>query len=297
MSNPTENEVQQEQHIEAPEEVHVEEIQDNEFESEAKAQGWVPKENFRGDDKDWVDAETFVRRGREIMPILRKNNERLLKELDVAKKAAEEAREVAKEFRQFQKEQFERKTAEMQSELQQLREAKKEAISLGDGERVLALDDAIDDLKQRSADAKAQFKEADQEAKEQANQQPTQDPVFNEWLERNEWFGKDTKITAMANGLGAEIRRLKPSLVGKEFLDELDKELADLVPAEKIGKKKVASNPMDGQSGSSGNGVGRPSKGKKSYDSLPSDAKAACDRFVKQGLMTKEQYVSEYDWN
>jgi hypothetical protein len=30
---------------------------------------------------------------------------------------------------------------------------------------------------------------------------------------------------------------------------------------------------------------------------LPSEAKAACDRFVKQKLMTREQYVADFDWN
>jgi len=63
----------------------------NPVEEEARAQGWVGKDEFRGSDDDWVDADTFVKRGKEIMPILRKNNEKLLKELGEAKKAAEEA--------------------------------------------------------------------------------------------------------------------------------------------------------------------------------------------------------------
>ena len=27
---------------------------------EAESQGWVPKERFRGNEADWVDAEVFV---------------------------------------------------------------------------------------------------------------------------------------------------------------------------------------------------------------------------------------------
>ncbi|CAB4183418.1 hypothetical protein UFOVP1078_64, partial [uncultured Caudovirales phage] len=60
---------------------------------EAVSQGWVSKDKYRGDEKDWVDAETFVKRGREILPILRKNNENLLKELNQTK-------ENLKEFKQ-----------------------------------------------------------------------------------------------------------------------------------------------------------------------------------------------------
>jgi len=52
------------------------------LEREARVFGWVPKEEFRGSDTDWVDAEVFVKRGKEINPILRKNNELLLKKLD-----------------------------------------------------------------------------------------------------------------------------------------------------------------------------------------------------------------------
>ena len=33
------------------------------FESEARESGWVPKEEFTGDPKTWVDAAEFVRRG------------------------------------------------------------------------------------------------------------------------------------------------------------------------------------------------------------------------------------------
>ena len=260
------------------------------YESEARAQGWVAADEFRGSESDWVDAETFVRRGKEIMPILRKNNEKLLKELGEAKKIAEEAREAAKEFREYQKEQFERKTKDLESQLEQLKQAKREAITQGDGDRAIAIDDAMDDLKEQRIEAKQDLKAAEDKAKEVP--QVTADPSLNEWMERNDWFGKDTRLTGVANGLGVELRRENPNLQGKNFLDKLDEELAAMLP-EKFGKKRV-QNPMEG----SPNGTARPSSGsgKKSYNNLPPEAKAACDKFVKQGLMTKEAYVAEYDW-
>ena len=45
---------------------------------EAKTLGWVPKDQFRGSADDWVDASTFVERGKQVMPILNHNNERLM---------------------------------------------------------------------------------------------------------------------------------------------------------------------------------------------------------------------------
>src|ERR1035437_8659239 len=50
-------------------------------EKEASAMGWVPEESYKGDKANWVDADTFVEKGRHVLPILRKNNERLLGEL------------------------------------------------------------------------------------------------------------------------------------------------------------------------------------------------------------------------
>lgn len=267
------------------------ETQVPEVESEARSQGWVAKEEFRGSEDDWVDAETFVRRGKEIMPILRKNNEKLLKELNEAKKAAEEARQAAREFKEFQKEQFERKSKELETQLEQLKQAKREAINLGEGDRAVAIDDAMDQLKEERQVAKEELKKAEEAAK--APPQVTQDPLINDWIERNDWFGKDRRLTTLANAIGTDLRQQDPNLMGKAFLDKLDAELAETMP-EKFGKKKTP-NPMDG----SPNGINRPSasKGKKSYDNLPSEAKAACDRFVSQKLMTREQYVAEYSWD
>ena len=275
-------ELQQEAPQEAPEA--------SQFESEARAQGWVAAEEFRGSESDWVDAETFVRRGKEIMPILRKNNEKLLKELGEARKIAEEARESAKEFREYQKQQFEKKTKDLEGQLEQLKQAKRDAITQGDGDRAIAIDDAMDDLKEQRLEAKEDLKAAEEKAKEVP--QFTQDPILNTWMEKNDWFGKDSRMTGVANGLGVELRRENPSLNGQAFLDKLDSELQEMFP-EKFGKKRTP-NPMEG----SPNGTARPSvsSGKKTYNNLPPEAKAACDKFVKQGLMTKEAYVAEYDW-
>ena len=282
---------EEQQVVEGQQEGSQEAPQEAQYESEARAQGWVAKEEFRGSENDWVDAETFVRRGKEIMPILRKNNEKLLKELSEAKKAAEEARQAAREFREFQKEQFERKTKDLEVQLEQLKIAKRDAINEGSGDRVLAIDDAMDELKEQRIQAKEDLKAAELKAKEVP--QVTADPILNEWMDKNEWFGKDAKLTGIANGLGVELRKENPGLVGKAFLEKLDAELAEMIPS-KFGKK-TTFNPMEGTP----NGTARPaaSSGKKSYNNLPSDAKAACDKFVKQGLMTKEQYVAEYSWD
>ena len=110
---------------------------DEETLAEAKRQGWVPEEEFNGPEGKWVDAETFVKKGKEINALLRKDNEFLKREVA-------EMKSTMVEFKKFhaetEKRAYERAMAD-------LREQKKEAIAAGDGEKVLQVEDAMDELK------------------------------------------------------------------------------------------------------------------------------------------------------
>jgi len=261
-----------------------------EVQHEAESQGWVPKERFRGNESDWVDADTFVKRGREILPILRKNNENLIKDLQATKDQLKEFREAAEEFKKFQRDSYERKAQEYESQIQEIKESRAQAISDGDGQKVNALDDALDQ-------AKENFKEAKQSVKDVVsakNLEPTPeaiDPGLQVWLDRNTWFGQDKRLTGMVNGIGESLRLEFPLLKGQAFLDKLDEVLAEEFP-NKFGKKQSPSSRVESGSGRQSRSGGNA----QSYDNLPSEAKSACDRFVKQKLMTREQYVADFDW-
>jgi len=264
----------------------VEASQPSEIETEARVQGWVPKEEFRGDEKDWIEAEVFVQRGREINPILRKNNERITKELDATKRQMEELKQATEEFKKFQKESFERKLQEYETEIQDLKALKRKAISEGDGELVVELDDRIDEIKTKKS-------ESQEVSKEKKSEVPATDPKvqaeIEQWVSENPWYKTDTKLATATNALADQIRKNNPYLVGKEFLDLVDKELSELFPPEKLGKKTRPRSPVEGVKG------GSESKGgKNSYDSLPPEAKSACDKFVKQKLMSRDEYIKMY---
>ena len=68
---------------------------------EARSQGWVPKEEFKKDPKSWVDADVFVERGHQILPLVRKHSENLSKELAATKEQLKELRETAEEFKKY----------------------------------------------------------------------------------------------------------------------------------------------------------------------------------------------------
>lgn len=261
-----------------------------EVQHEAESQGWVPKERFRGNESDWVDADTFVKRGREILPILRKNNENLIKDLQATKDQLKEFREAAEEFKKFQRESYERKAQEYEGQIREIKESRAQAISDGDGQKVNALDDALDQAKENFKEAKQSVRDV-VSAKEPEPTPEAIDPNLQAWLDRNTWFGQDKRLTAVVNGIGESLRLELPLLKGQAFLDKLDEVLAEEFP-NKFGKKQSPSSRVESGSGRQSRSGGNA----QSYDNLPSEAKSACDRFVKQKLMTREQYVADFDW-
>lgn len=248
------------QEIQAPE-------VDEETLVEAKRQGWVPEEEFNGPEGKWVDAETFVKKGKEINALLRKDNEFLKREVS-------EMKSTMAEFKKFhaetEKRAYERAMAD-------LREQKKEAISAGDGEKVLEIDDAIDELKT-----------ARKEEKAAAPAPNAIDPAFVAWQEENRWFGKDTELTAEANLIGEVVKRQNPTLIGTEFLDEVTKRVKRMYPEKFTNANRSRPNPVEGSTAKPA-----PSRG-KGFNDLPPEAKAACLKFEKQNLVTREQYLKEY---
>ena len=127
---------------------------DPQVEKEARIFGWAPKEEFRGSEDDWVDADVFVKRGKEINPILRKNNELLMKKLEEKAKEIDSIKASVEEFKKFQKESFERKQAEYEVQIAELKSKKRDAIAEGNGDLVVDIDDQIDSLKEAQRDAK-----------------------------------------------------------------------------------------------------------------------------------------------
>lgn len=257
-----------------------------EVEVEARAQGWVPKEEFRGNESDWIDAEVFVKRGKEINPILRKNNERIQKELETTKKQLEEVRAATEEFKQFQKEAFERKLEKYKEEINDLRELKKKALTDGDGSLAVEIDEKIDAVKEAKANAEAQSKK--KEEKKETSPEVSA-PEVKAWVERNSWYKDDTRMQVATNAIAQTIRNMNPTLSGEDFLNELDKQLEETFSAEKLGRKAKVRNPVEANKPSGNN-----NKSDKGYDSLPPEAKAACDKFVKQKILTREQYLADY---
>jgi hypothetical protein len=256
---------------------------DPEVEAEATRNGWLPKESFKGRESDWVDAETFVKQGRILRPILKKNNEKLQKELNEARSELEElkltTREFATEFAKMRENAYKRAINDLKAQRREAREKE-------DFETLDEIEERIDALKEEQATrAKTPGKETIKEPSK-----PNM-ALFNEWHRDNPWYdeAKEPDLFDAAEAIALRLSRNEPETLGtRAFMDRVT-ELVKAKFPDKFENPKRKSSPHEG-------GGQRGESKAKSYSHLPPEAKQACDRFVKQGIMTREQYVDSYEW-
>lgn len=253
-------------------EVHTE----SPIEQEARQFNWVPLEEYKGDPSEWKDAETFMKRGREINGFLRKDLEKIKAELDKRNAELSEIKSATEEFKKFHAETEERA---YKRALDELKAQRKEALQEQDFERLDEIEEQLDALKEN--------KPTKQEKKvETTSQEP--DPVFVEWMNENDWI-KDPELDELATGIAAALRSKGESSTGRIFLDKVKERVKKYAP-EKFENTNRSKPSMVDSSSSTRQVDGK----KKTYNDLPEDAKKACDKYVKAGLLTKDQYVQDY---
>ncbi len=253
----------------------------NQAEQDARQFGWVPEDEFKGNPEEWRDAETFLKRGKEINGFLRKDFQKVQEKLAARDLELAEIRETMEEFRKYHNE---TEARAYKRALEDLKKQKVEAIEQGDGERVLEIEDSLDALKE--ARTKSPSKETS------APPAPSNKEYFD-WAKSNTWYVTDPELKAVAELYGQEINAFTPELKGRAFLDEITKQIKENFP-EKFENK----NRQLGTVGTSSDGrVPGGLKNKRGYNELPAEAKAACDKFVKQKLMTQAEYLAEYQWD
>ena len=102
---------------------------DEAIEIQAKAMGWVPQEDFKGNPDIWKDAESFVKDGYEILPILRERTKKMAVSMDTTNKELAETKSLLKTLTDHHK-----KTEESayQRALKTLKAEQREAVADND---------------------------------------------------------------------------------------------------------------------------------------------------------------------
>ena len=177
-------------------------------EERARAMGWVPQEDFRGDSERWVDAETFLDRGENIMPILKERLTKFEKENKLSTQKLEKATKDLETFVAHHKQTYKRA---YDNAFRDLESKKREAVSAGDT-------DAYDTLQQEHDDLQ---KEVDDLREQQAPQQVPESPAFQSWLEANPWYSTDADMQTFVDGVAANLQVNQVYKTDDEFYNEV----------------------------------------------------------------------------
>ena len=252
-----------------------------ELEARAKRMGWVPKEEFRGDPERWVDAEKFVDRGQEMMPILKENLSRMEKKFEGAETKIGQLQDTLEKVVKLSKSASDRA---YKRALRDLKGQQREAADKGDVVTFDAIENQLQELNESAEVAPGEKKEIKE----------TGDglhPDFTPWHKVNIWYGQDKDLTAYANGVAQIVAADSPGIDGKQFYDEITKRVKEVFPHKFENPNRKKADVVEG----GGGGDDVHAKKKKAYRDLPAEAKAACDQFVKDGLFKNAQgYVDEY---
>lgn len=228
---------------------------------EALAQGWVPKDEFDGDEERWVEAGEFVRRGELFRKI-----ESQSKELKDVKKALNELAKHNSKVREV----------EYKRALDSLKAQKRTALSEGDADRVVEIDDQLDLVK-------------DQQKQLQSQQlQEVRDEVINpelqNWIEKNSWYEADKKMRDYADFVGVKLAR--EGMSPTQVLKEVEKEIKERF-------KEKFRNPNRDKPGAVEGATARSNKSSAADVELSDVEKTIMKTLVDGGHITKEEYIKQ----
>lgn len=244
------------------------------YEAEARREGWVSEEEWVAKGKDPAlhkPAKDFVEAGEKIVPILKSRLTRLEKKYGALEASIANERKATLEAMQNQNTINEAK----------LKEALKAAVTKGDGDKVVEIQDQLQEVR-----------DSTKGIKQELSAKPKDDPApeFTQFLKDNTWYSTDEDLAAEADAIGASIHKRNPKMPLDELFDEVAKKVKKLNP-DKFGRK-----PASPESPSNGGGSNSKSKG------VPKDVLAQFDRMADmvpaaERKAFKERAIANYTAN
>ena len=273
------------------------EIVDNsppEVKAEAAAMGWIAPEQYRGDPDRFTSAEEYVRRGKEVIPIIRANAKKLEEKLERAlaenAELAASLKAINANMAEFTQAQRETMRERLEAQRRELLAERKQAREEGNDELLDDVEERLDANRQKRAaiDAEPKPKEA---PSGDAPPAPSAEQLarFNAWRSENPWYGREDDEGVMLTALSYKYAQqaLKEGKQNEAFFAFVDEKMAPhLRRAPAVDKTEA------GGRGSSGGGGGGP----RGYASLPPDAKAQCDADERRFVGANKVFKTPAEW-
>lgn len=230
------------------------------FVERAMELGWRPEEEWTGAPEDFIDAKEFVRR----QPLFEK-----------IEGQSRELKALRQAFDAFKQHHSKVKEVEYQRALAALKAERRRALSDGETDRALAIEDKIDEIQEQ----KEQFEQS------QVSTQPDQPrPEFVSWTQRNTWYGSDKAMTAYADRLGVELHQqgMSPAEVLEAVAKDVRKEFAHKF-----------NNPRRDRPGAVESGSRMSSPSKDDGFQMTDEERRIMNKIVSAGGITKDEYIKE----
>lgn len=241
-------------------------------EQRARSQGWVPKEEWTGDEAAWRPADVYVDRG-ELLGKIKSQSTELREVKGMIQYVSEQNRKLYE--------------AGYQKAISDLEAQRDSAIEEGNAKAVRELDKQI---------------KSHTDALEATNKQvvvaPNSDAIaaaaerFEKFKQTNSWYEKDEALNDWANGAAVKFKTKNKTATDQEVYDFLAAEVRVKHP-EKF--KRVGAPSPDGKGDRSG---GRPPSkaGSSEFDQflgeLSEDEAQIARNLVKRGHVTKEEFMN-----
>lgn len=229
-------------------------------ERQARDSGWVPKEDFNGEEHKWVDAGEFLRRG-ELFGKIESQNKEL-------KAIRETLAEFKNHHSKVQEKAYKQAIADLKAK-------KKEALIDGDADLVIEVDEQL-------ADVRTQQQTIERQSKEPVPQE--EHPEFVAFKNKNPWYSTTPSMRNWADGRGVELAQEGRS--PSEVLRTVEQEARKRFP-------ERFENPNRSKAGSVEQGTQRGTVSKSAYVPNEIEKKLAV-KFVREGLFKNEaEYYKE----
>lgn len=232
----------------------------SDVEQKALTQGWVPEDQYEGTGK-WRDAEEFLDRG-ELFQKIDEQNRRI-------KSAEQTAQALKKHLEQVRKNEYQRA-------LNSLKADKKTALTEGDADKVIEIDEAIANTRAKAAQEEVQA--------QQANTETVPNPQFLVWVNKNSWYSTDKAMKVYADSVGDEL-----------VYGGMNNPAEVLAEVERRVKKEFAhkfNNPNRTKPGTVEGGSNKGTQSKDTFQ-LNDDERRVMNKFIKAGLMTEKEYIAD----
>ena len=243
-------------------------------EEKARASGWVPENEWKGDADQWVDAKEYNFRG-ELM-------DRISEQSSILNNLKGQIDERDKTIKDMVSMQSKIADREYKRALNDLKKAKAIAIEEGEGEKVVEIDEEIDALEEKRA-------EIEQPA--EAPVAPNTPPEVVSWLQdpKNQWYNRDPFLKSVADAYAANILREHPNLTPTDVLSRMESAIKKELPHKFNGG---AAPSVDDGGGDATNRT-RSNQRTPRFADLDEEQQAVAKRFEKLGVMTKQEYIDE----